>query len=100
MAQRACAATIGSGNAASFSSGARNFSRPLFPIATATFNLFLAVDNFTTDANGLPLHNVTIYAGLAWGYQYRTPEPASFLIWSSLIAAAFAGLRRWRKRAI
>ena len=43
------------------------------PVASVTFQLFLATDSF--DQTGTN-HNVTIYAGLSWGYTYSAVDYA------------------------
>ncbi len=69
------------------------------PIANVQFQVFLAVDN---GAGGGFTHNVTLYAGEWWGYQYTataipTPEPSTLLVWSSLGAMGLIA-NKWRKR--
>jgi hypothetical protein len=51
------------------------------PIASVTFQLFLATDSF--DQTGTAPHNVTIYAGLSWGYTYSAADYVELPMFSS-----------------
>jgi hypothetical protein len=72
------------------------------PVATATFQMVLALDDQTTDGKGIVQNAVTLLGGYQWGYTYtavEVPEPSTVLQLVCGFAGAGGFLLRKRNRS-
>ena len=71
------------------------------PVINRTFQVVLALEDQTTDKDGVKQNNVTLLGGYEWGYTYTAvdnPEPASMTLFAIGMAGAMGYAWRRRKR--
>jgi hypothetical protein len=72
------------------------------PVITRTFQEVLALDDVTTDKDGVKQNSVTLLGGYEWGYTYtaeENPEPASMTLFAIGVAGVMGYAWRRRKQA-